>query len=148
MHSAALVYMYCLCKRAGTYTKMLAGISAAEDVPQQKPHISTAAGRSPATAQAFDSDEALDSDEPSDSDQLSLSDEGSGSEMLDSDSEGGEVSDTDSDGAADRMLWDADGEAAAASHSSLQERRAGMPAETSGKPAVTPGKQVLVPLYV
>ena len=138
--------IYCVSANmlAGTYTEVFAGISAAKDVPQQKPHLSRAAGRTPATAQALDSDDALESDEPSDSDQVSHSDKGSDSEMLDSDSEG-EVCDTDSDGAADQTLGDI--EAAAANHRSLEERRAGMPAETRGQPAVTPGKQVVALLY-
>ena len=121
--------------------KMYAGISAAEDVPQQKPHISTAAVRTSATAQAWDADEALDSDEPSDSDQVSHS--GSDLEMLDSDGEGGELSDTDSDGVADPTLLDNDDKDATATQSSLEERQAGMPAEPSGQLSVTPGKQVV-----
>ena len=123
---------------AGNDCKMGAGISAAKDVAQQKPHISTTAGRTSATAQAWDSDEALESDEPSDSDQVSHS--GSGSEMLDSDGEGGELSDTDSDGVADPTLSDNDDKDATATQSSLEERQAGMPAEPSGQLVVTPGK--------
>lgn len=60
--------------------------------------------------------------------------------MLDSDGGGGEVSESDLDRAADLMLEDSEDEAAAVVHSSLKERRAGMPAETSGQPAVTPGR--------
>lgn len=112
-------------------------------MPRQKPHISTAAGRTSATAQALDSDEDLDSDEPSDSDQASQSDEGS-----ESDAEGGEVPETDSDGVSDLMPVNKDDEDATAADSSLEARRAGMPAGPSGQPAVTPGKQVVTCLPV
>ena len=126
----------------GKHPRMCAGISAAEDLPQQKPHISTAAGRTSATAQALGSVEALESAGTSGSDQASHSDKGSDSEMLDSDSEGGEVSEADPDGVADLMLVDKEDEDATVTHDSLEERRAGMPAEPSGQPAVTPGNQV------
>ena len=86
----------------------------------------------------MDSDEALDLDEPSDSDQASHSDEGS-----DSDEEGGDIPETDSDGVADQMLVNKHDEDATATDSSLEEKRAGMPAGPSGQPAVTPGNKVV-----
>ena len=88
-------------------------------MPQQVPHAFNAAGTGPAAAQPLDSDDTFDS-EASDSE---------------GEQEGGKS--REDDGEADVLLEDSDG--TDASRSSLEERRAGMPAETSGQPAVTPG---------
>lgn len=104
----------------------VAGISAADEVPQQKSHKPSAA------AKTLDSDEVSESDEASDS------------EMPGSDGNSGEDAASDSD-EADEVLPSHSSKAqqsTAPSRSSLEERRVGMPAETSGQPAVTPGEQL------
>lgn len=95
----------------------------------------------------MDSDEALESDEQSGSDDASELDDESNLAMLDSDGDGSEVSESNVDREADLMLEDSEDEAAAVSQDSLEERRAGMPAETSGQPAVTPGRSSATLLY-
>lgn len=62
-----------------------------------------------------------------------------------SDSDSGEVHDSGS-GEADELLTGQNNKAqqgTASSPSSLEERRAGIPAETSGQPGATPGKSSL-----
>ena len=102
----------------------LAGISAADGVPDQPPHISRASGTGHAVAQSLDSDSAPASE--ADTSDASGSDEEQGSES----------SESDADEAASLSE---DRDASDASQSSLEERRAGMPAETSGRAALTPG---------
>lgn len=118
---------FCFAYTFALHDVRLAGISAADEVPQQVPHASNVAGIGPAAAQPLDSDKVPDS-EASDSERAQ---------------EGGESSEDESDAdQADALLEDSDG--TDVGQSSLEERRAGMPAESSGQPAVTPGALLLI----
>ncbi|KAL3133156.1 hypothetical protein ABBQ38_007050 [Trebouxia sp. C0009 RCD-2024] len=99
----------------------LEGISAADEVPQQKLYEQSGA------AKQLESDDASEAEEAYDL-------------KIGSDSDSGEVHDSGS-GEADELLTGQNNKAqqgTASSPSSLEERRAGIPAETSGQPGATP----------